>query len=74
MSSKKKILLSLSHSNLNLPSINSKLISGPTSGPWSAFYKTDLEGNFCLVAKGNPYYQENKIQCCLEIVPIPVTI
>lgn len=49
MSSKKKYCLPS-------PTPTTKLISGPTSGPWSAFYKTDLEGNFCLVAKGNPYY------------------
>lgn len=55
-SKKKKYCFPSPTPTLNLPSINSKLISGPTSGPWSAFYKTDLEGNFCLVAKGNPYY------------------
>lgn len=44
MSSKKK-----KNYCLPSPTPTTKLISGPTSGPWSAFYKTDLEGNFCLV-------------------------
>ena len=65
MSSKKKKYC------LPPPTPSTKLISGPTSGSLSAFYKTDLEGTSALLLKEIHTTYEKKIQSCLEIVPIP---